>query len=262
MNPPLSTSSLRDPARGARSEEDVDPLPGETAAETPMRHAGRDVFVCYSRADMAVVDRILKELTNRGRTIWIDREGITGSEAWRTKIVESLRCCRAVLFFGSRSSYASKHVATELALAEREQKPIIPVALDDSQPDGEMLFLLVRLHELRVRADDNHRTVSEIETALQNIGLPPAAPEPTHVRRGVKWLPLFGIALGIVCAGGLFFVMPNWPGWYPARITDPPTATPPPQIPVPPPAREFLAACAGFRQRHRSNAAVEPPPES
>src|SRR4051794_3969448 len=90
------------------------------------------VFVCYSRADLGTVDPVVAELVKRGHTIWIDRVGIVGSQTWRATIVEALANCRAVLFFGSQASYDSRHVATELTLAEEAGTPILPVLLDDA----------------------------------------------------------------------------------------------------------------------------------
>src|SRR6187551_488946 len=117
-------------------------------------HSPQFVFVCYSRTDLVVVDRVIAELEKQGHRIWIDRTGIVGSQTWRAKIVEAMQQCRAVLFFGSRASYDSRHVATELTLAEEALKPIVPVLLDDTPPDGDMRYFLARLHHLKLCGSD------------------------------------------------------------------------------------------------------------
>jgi len=121
---------------------------------------------------METVDAMVAALAERGHSIWIDRAGIVGSQTWRAKIVEALKMCQAVIFFGSRASYASRHVATELTLAEEARKPIVPVLLDDSRPDGDMLYFLARLHQIKLRGSDAGRVVGDIDCALLNIGEP------------------------------------------------------------------------------------------
>ena len=129
----------------------------------------KHVFVCYSRTDVETVDRLVRGLETLDHKIWIDRTGIAGSQTWRAKIVEALKHSRAVLFFGSRASYDSRHVATELTLAEESLIPIVPVLLDESKADGDMLYFLARLHHLRLNAGQDRETLTAIHQALVGI---------------------------------------------------------------------------------------------
>jgi hypothetical protein len=158
------------------------------------------------------VDRLLAALHQRGDRIWIDRDGIVGSQAWRAKIVDALKQARAVLFFGSRDSFVSEHVTTELTLASELRKPIIPVYLDDGTADGAKFFILAGLHRIRLADHGDREAVDAIHRALQGIDEPSSSvPMPARKTRpgrgsifalGAMALGLSGMAFGV------------WAGWF------------------------------------------------
>ncbi|MFN0129705.1 MAG: toll/interleukin-1 receptor domain-containing protein [Verrucomicrobiales bacterium] len=199
----------------------------------------KTIFVCYSRADTDSVNAIVSPLTQKGHCFWIDRTGIVGSETWRAKIVEALRNCDAVLFFGSRSSYASRHVATELTLAEEARKPIVPVLLDDSPLDGDMPYFLARLHRLKWHGNAPDRLLDEIHRALCSIGSdfgPPVAA--MHSRQQKRRFLPSATGLALLVAAGLaawkFVPLPNGDPVQPLDSAIlPPRAEPPVNKPLP-----------------------------
>lgn len=174
------------------------------------------LFVCYSRRDLEQVDHVVAELEKQGHRIWVDRKGITGSQTWRARIVEALCQCQAVLFFGSASSFTSRHVATELTLAEESAKPIVPILLDDAQWSGDMSYFMARPHRLKLNGKDYRQLILEINAALAAYPVEPADPGAmprvcrTAARSGAKlrWrvtaaLAVAGLALGI-------WMAPSW----------------------------------------------------
>ena len=206
----------------------------------PAAQPAKYVFVCYSRADMKVVDKVLRELEKGGHRMWIDREGIVGSQTWREEIVKALQQCRAVLFFGSRESYRSRHVATELTLAEEAHKPIIPVLLDDAPPEGDVRYFLARLHHLKLCGNDESCAIQVIHDTLVRIDGPTgyvAAPLPKRPERR-RARPLVGalaVTLVAVTAWGLRDYI-----WRPRGETTPAAQAPPHKQPD--------AAAGGFGQ--------------
>lgn len=89
------------------------------------------LFVSYSRRDSAFVDRLIAALDDQGLRTWLDRSALVGGAVWKASITEAIRDCAAFLIVLSHNSTESENVPKELTLAERHQRPIIPVRFDD-----------------------------------------------------------------------------------------------------------------------------------
>lgn len=89
------------------------------------------LFISYSRRDGEFVDRLITALDRRGMRTWVDRSGIAGGEVWKASITEAIRECVAFLIVLSPRSSDSENVPKELTLAERHNRPIIPVRFED-----------------------------------------------------------------------------------------------------------------------------------
>jgi hypothetical protein len=66
----------------------VSPKPGDMAAPQPASHPDAPnsnklrVFISYSREDLDFADQLAAALDSSGFECFIDREGISGGEAW------------------------------------------------------------------------------------------------------------------------------------------------------------------------------------
>ena len=100
-----------------------------------------DIFISYSRRDLAAVKPIKEELERLGFSCWMDLEGIeSGSPEFTEKIAEAVGGSTAVLFFLSEASQASHWSLNELRLARRKGKHIVLVRFNgDPMHDKFML---------------------------------------------------------------------------------------------------------------------------
>jgi hypothetical protein len=89
------------------------------------------LFISYSRRDSNFVDRVITALAERGMRTWVDRSAIVGGAVWKASITEAIRDCVAFLIVVSPHSSDSENVPKELTLAERHNRPIIPVRYED-----------------------------------------------------------------------------------------------------------------------------------
>jgi hypothetical protein len=113
-----------------------------------MTEPKRHVFVSYARADIARVDPIIKALRQEGLDVWLDLEDIAGATFWRKEIVEAIAECSVVLFFATKPSCSSDSVSKELALANEEKKPILPVFLDDVEISTDLRYQIAGLQHI------------------------------------------------------------------------------------------------------------------
>lgn len=113
------------------------------------------IFVSYAREDARAVLPIVERLRIEGLTLWIDLEGIEGAAFWRGEIVQAIERSRVVLFFASRASCASDNISKELALANEDRKPILPVFLDDATLPSDLRYQLAGLQRIAWHQDQS-----------------------------------------------------------------------------------------------------------
>lgn len=101
-----------------------------------------DIFISYSRKDMAVADRICNAFKQQGITYFIDRQGITGGMEFPALLAKAIKESRMFLFLASENSYASKFTQSEIIYAfnKKQKDEIIPYIIDGSTLPEELEF--------------------------------------------------------------------------------------------------------------------------
>lgn len=95
----------------------------------PERSNCADLFISYSRKDLAAVKALTGFLQRQGWLVWLDQELAAGTSFDRV-IEQALRDARAVVVVWSRNSVESDWVRAEAAFAQENSK-LFPVRLDD-----------------------------------------------------------------------------------------------------------------------------------
>ena len=96
-------------------------------AETAAQPGKLDVFISYSRADLAFADQLDATLRIGGFDTKLDRHGIHGGENWRERLGTLIRESDTVVFVLSAASAGSEICAWEVGEAVRLGKRILPV---------------------------------------------------------------------------------------------------------------------------------------
>ena len=120
------------------------------------------IFVSYSDRDQARVQEIVALLRARGDSVWIAYESNRPGEPWATSVAEAIKASDVVLVVISARSAASKDVENEVALAAKENKKLLPVWLEETEPTPWMEYHLSKLHWLDFSASG-----SQLESALE-----------------------------------------------------------------------------------------------
>ena len=88
-----------------------------------------DVFISYSRRDSAYVSALQAALSERGKDVWVDVEGIRDAEVFPDVLRRAIESSDAFLFVISPDSVASEYCQLEIAHAVELNKRIVPVTL-------------------------------------------------------------------------------------------------------------------------------------
>ena len=100
-----------------------------------------DIFVSYRRSDRELVASVVKRLEARGVAVWYDAE-IEGGADWREVIVEALSNSDMLAIFFSEDANNSRQLKKELAVADKLNKAVVPILIEDTQPRGAYLYEL------------------------------------------------------------------------------------------------------------------------
>jgi TIR domain/WD domain, G-beta repeat len=113
-------------------------------AETARQGDKLNVFISYSRDDLAFADQLRVALQGFGFGVTIDRDDITGGDAWKKRLSDLIREADTVVFVLSPSSADSPTCAWEVKEAVALGKRILPVicrALASADPPPQLAEL-------------------------------------------------------------------------------------------------------------------------
>ena len=85
-----------------------------------------DVFVSYSRRDSEFVRRLADSVSERGKDVWLDTEGIPDAEVFPEAIKRAIEGSDAFVFVITPSSVGSAYCENEVEYARDLQKRIVP----------------------------------------------------------------------------------------------------------------------------------------
>ena len=149
-----------------------------------------DVFISYSRKDIAAAETLCRALDEAGVKYWIDRN-MHGSVNFLSEITRYIRNAKAVLFIASDNSAKSEWTQKEILYALKHKKTIIPYRLGKFhfEENEELDFVFTNVQWID--------SLEAMVDTLQKLGLthqkrvvpptPPTPPQPTDPRRP-KWL--------------------------------------------------------------------------
>jgi hypothetical protein len=124
-----------------------------------------DVFISYSRKDLNVVEKFVKDLKVRipNLTYWFDLTGIESGEEFDEKIIKAIDNSSYVLYFLSPNSMKSKWTKEEVMYAKNCGKKVIPVLLNGATLEGWFLFHFGRIDSIDLSKEE------QVEKLIKNL---------------------------------------------------------------------------------------------
>ena len=90
-----------------------------------------DVFISYSRKDIAFARLLHEALVENELDTWIDWQDIPPSADWLAEVYEAIEAADAFVFIISETSLASEICGLEIAHAAKHNKRLIPIVIKD-----------------------------------------------------------------------------------------------------------------------------------
>jgi len=157
------------------------------------------IFISYATKDHVFVDRLRGDLKTAGIPYWIDHEGLApGTPSWERAIRDALKASDAVLWIVSPSSFDSKYVRDEIAIAGMYDCQIYPVfAAGDKWLEcvplgtGEIQYIDAR-RDYNIALDKVIQAVGGAATEYSvPVEVPPELPTGVEPRNPYKGLAAF-----------------------------------------------------------------------
>ena len=120
-----------------------------------------DVFVSYSHQDKEVVDQICVQLDKYGISYWIDHQGEHHSDDFKEYIVDAICRSKILLFVSSYNSNDSRNTVKEVGVAEKNDKVILPVRIDDSSYNKSLEYDLCNRHWIQLKTPNGYDGLGE-----------------------------------------------------------------------------------------------------
>jgi hypothetical protein len=137
------------------------------------------VFMSYSRNDSGLVDSLYTALENNGFDIWLDRADIHGGEDWREAVSLAIRACTCMIAVLSPSSLSSKHVKSEILIADDHEKKIIPIVAQPCPLPPGLDVPLTRLNRIDFTKTGFPNGLNALQEALTEFAKPSAVRPPS-----------------------------------------------------------------------------------
>jgi len=182
-------------------------------------------FVSHSSANRGYVRQSLIPFLKRtGVEPWYSTDEIVGGDHWQRKITEGLESCDLVILLVSSEAAESDWVRSEITIALRLKKPVIPLLLDDTPVRRVHAQLVLRQH-IDLRGDE-HEAYNQLARVISTQQLPPPLPEPPTKepekspapprKKGIR--VVLAIALLIALTAAVTGVVIDWLTGSPSQI--------------------------------------------
>lgn len=154
-------------AAGAENEKQSAGAPMTPEEERPSEPTGGAVFVSYAHDDAVAVGPVVAAVERAGRPVWIDKSGIDAGTSWAGEIVRAIRGAEGVMVLCTPAAFRSDHVKREVYLADRYQKPLLPVMLAPARPPEDFEYFFAGLQWLELYRIPEPDRASAIRQALR-----------------------------------------------------------------------------------------------
>lgn len=160
----------------------------------PKQMTGK-VFISHSSRDKVKANRIVADIEKRGIPCWISARlsDLQPGQDYQKRIFEAIEPALAVVLLFSSNANSSEDMAKETALASRLRKPLIPVKIEDSEPEGAFAYQMAAAQYINLY-EDYQGSIDELCSRLAELaasGAPAAQTPPrraaSNSRRGGSW---------------------------------------------------------------------------
>jgi hypothetical protein len=150
-----------------------------------------DVFISYAHQDRPVAFAACAIIENAGIRCWIAPRDIAPGSEYASALIEALESCKALVLIFSGSANESPHIRREVERAVSRGVPLIPVRIEDIQPNAALKFFVSSVHWLDALSPPLERHFEQLAGTLRAVldrgeAAVPAQPDPGPIDGGAR----------------------------------------------------------------------------
>jgi len=140
------------------------------------------VFISFSSKDHKIAELICEALEDRGIGCWISSRDVKPGENFQAAIVQAIRVTKAMILVFSGNANNSDEIKKEIVLAGQNHLVVIPVRVEDVQPNDALAYEFATRQWVDLFADWEqamHRLLEQLQTiagVIPTTGFGEAAP--------------------------------------------------------------------------------------
>src|SRR5438552_3549217 len=134
------------------------------------------VFLSYTSVNRERALALADVLEAAGVSVWVDRRSIAGGSSWDAAIVDGITHCTVFALTCSPASLASPNVQQEVRLAWEEQRPILPLLLEQVTIPAELRYPLAGRQWAELMERPGEGWLPDVSRGPARLGLGLGAP--------------------------------------------------------------------------------------
>lgn len=135
-----------------------------------------DVFICFARGDRELAAYLARKLDERGVSAWYDAT-LAAEVSTEAEVDTAIRGAGIVVLLFSQECNRSDRLRRELAVADSQGKPVVPLLIEAGLPKGGYLHLLADRNWIQAQPEPMMR-VDEMADLLARLAGKLAVPAP------------------------------------------------------------------------------------
>ena len=128
-----------------------------------------DAFVSYVQSDKSVADAAVAALEAQGIRCWVSPRDLMPGTNYMGAISNAIRSSRLVVLVFSEQTAHSNHVLREAEIAVNSGLPILPLRLDDVDPDSSFEYVLAGTNWLDAITEPMEQHLESLARAAQAL---------------------------------------------------------------------------------------------
>ena len=154
-------------------------MSGPESSSKPPGQPGYSAFISYATgADRETAFKIVEHLEAHGLKCWIAPRNVRAGKQYAGEIVRGIGAARSFILVLSQTSNNSKFVRREVEQADRKDKPIYAVRIEQVDPSDDLQLFLSEIHWIDAWKGDLAAHIKPLGELLREEEPAGASPEP------------------------------------------------------------------------------------
>ena len=154
-------------------------MSGPESSSKPPGQPRYSAFISYStEADRETAFKIVEHLEAHGLKCWIAPRNVRAGKQYAGEIVRGIGAARSFILVLSQTSNNSKFVRREVEQADRKDKPIYAVRIEQVDPSDDLQLFLSEIHWIDAWKGDLAAHIKPLGELLREEEPAGASPEP------------------------------------------------------------------------------------